>query len=121
MESLFFQLESRRFRRRILHREAAGETERVDVASGVLFFLLRSRREYRFDLRHRDRMALLVLSVRGGGTGESARRRVCRFREGEALLMTLAGEDLRFRLEPESELFVLAVADFHLKRYLSGG
>jgi AraC-like DNA-binding protein len=120
MESLFFQLESRRFRRRVLQREAAGETERVDVASGVLFFLLRSRQTYRFDLRHRDRMALLILTVRGGGVAESARRKLCRFREGDALLMTLVGEDLHVRLAPESELFILAVADFHLKRYLSG-
>ncbi len=121
MESLFFQLESRRFRRRILQREAAGETERVDVASGVLFFLLRSRREYAFELRHRDRMVLLILTIRGGGSGETPGGKILRLREGEALLTTLVGKDLRFRLDSGSELFVLAVADFHLKRYLSGG
>jgi len=121
MESLFFQMESRRFRRRILRQEAAGEAERVDVASGVLFFLLRSRQKFDFELRHRDRMLLLILTVRGEGEGETVERRLCRFREGEALLMALVGEDLHFRLAPESELFVLAVADFHLKRYLSAG
>jgi AraC-like DNA-binding protein len=118
MESLFFQLESRRYRRRDIYRDTRGRIERVDVSSGVLFFRMESRGALKYALTHHDRMALLILAVRGesrlGGEAIGAR-----LREGDALLISPGRETPDFSLASGSSLFVLAVADFHLKRYLS--
>lgn len=119
MESLFFQLESRRYRRRNIRRDEKGTIERVDVSSGVLFFRMESRRTLEYGLRHHDRMLLLILSVRGKSRLDGEEMRV-HLGEGDALLVSVGWGSPEFLLEPGSSLFVLAVAGFHLKRYLSG-
>jgi len=119
MESLFFQLESRRYRRRQLQNDGKGTIERVDVSSGVLFFWIKSQADLEYTLRHHDRMLLLILALKGGGgLGGSGVRTL--LKEGEALLLLPGETEPGFFLEPGAELFVLAIADFHLKRYLSG-
>ena len=119
MESLFFQLESRRFRRRTVRGISSESFERIDVSSGVVLFRLGARRAALYRLSHHDRMVLLPFGLRGGGRigGEGSGVSI---REGEALLFVPEIPELRFDLEAGSDLCVVAVADFHLKRYLRG-
>jgi AraC-like DNA-binding protein len=122
MESFFFHLERRRYRKRFLHSRGHGGWERVDVSSGLLYlhgtFPGGGEGE---PICYRDRMAMMLLVPRGEVRLHDALAGVdVRVREGEAALLLSTRQDLRPAFAPGTKFFWLCVADFHLERYLSG-
>ena len=122
MESFFFHLDRRRYKRTLLPVEEGNTLERVDVSSGVVYFRgCFPEGGATAPLRYRDRMGMMMLLSAGElklqdrlGGG------VHRIREGEAALLLSTRQDLEASFAPGSKLFWLFVADFHLQRYLSG-
>jgi len=122
MESFFFHLDRRRYKRSPLPVEEGNSLERVDVSSGVVYFRGSFPRGGAVGpLRYRDRMGMMLLLSKGelrlrDRIGDGSHR----IREGEAVLLLSTRQDLEAACAPGSELFWLFVADFHLQRYLSG-
>ena len=110
MESLFFNITDRRYKRETL----SGYT-RVDISNGVLF--IESQSAFSLSLKNLDRM--LILTYLKNGTfqiTDHLQAKTTKLHESQIYVSTR--QDMT--LKGEGELFVLFIADFFLKRYLSG-
>ena len=119
MESLFFNAGERRYRT-ALRRTGSGTLRRVDISNGLVALqLATSERGYRQVLRGIDRLVVLTLVKKGGYTLEREGERFegC---EGASCLYTSSRQDFALSVAPGSDISLFAVADFFLKRYLSG-
>lgn len=110
MDSLFFNITERRYRR-----ERYDFYDRVDISNGILFF--ETKRKIALQWRNFDRMVLLV-SVLSGSLRVCDRLSGTDFVLSGNTLAVTARQDLT--LEGEGHFFILCIADFFLKRYLSG-
>jgi AraC-like DNA-binding protein len=124
MESFFFNITDRRYKVTPLLESEESRVERVDISNGIVFLDARMKDDrYRFDLDHPDRMVMIVMVNRGcvqidDHIGENT----FRIKEEETTIFVSSRQKMQvsFEAEPEAEIFFLCIADFFLKRYLSG-
>ena len=124
MESLFFNITDTRYKvTEVVHTETS-VFRRVDISNGVLFFEGKLvAHEERIRLQNIDAFVMVVLVRRGsckiedhlGGYSETTQ-------EGRVLIFCSSRQDMTLTVPASecAEVFVLFVADFFLKRYLSG-
>ena len=124
MESLFFNITDTRYKvTEIVHTEAS-VFRRVDISNGVLFFEGKLvLHEAGIDLWNIDAFVMVVLVRRGSCRIED---RIGGYRvtvqEGRVSIFCSSRQDMTLNIPASAcaEVFVLFVADFFLKRYLSG-
>jgi len=119
MESLFFNAQERRYRTSF-RPIGGGSLHRIDISNGIVVLHLKSARNgYRQTLRGIDRLAVLTLVNKGGFIlhGPSIRFDAP---AGYSYLYTSARQDFDLAVAPGSDILIIAVADFFLKRYLCG-
>ncbi len=124
MESLFFNIGDRRYKTTRLHERGDDRIMRVDISNGIVFFDIRLKRHEprRFDIRNLDRMVVLSLVKEGAFTLEDRLGGgAFRGERDSSNIYCSSKQDFTLTLEgcEESDIFVLCIADFFLKRYLS--
>ncbi len=110
MDSLFFNITERRYKR-----EVHENYIRVDISNGVLF--LKSDVSFSFHLKNLDRMVMLSY-VKAGKLSfhEDIEKRV--YDASESQIYVSSRQNIT--IEADGDIFILFIADFFLKRYLSG-
>jgi len=124
MESFFFNITERRYKVTELFRDKQASLQRVDISNGIVFIESRSyAKSEALRLKNLDRMVMIVMVEKGELVIEdhlSDRKEY--IKEGSISIFCSSKQDLSFHI-PEykkSNIFVLFIADFFLKRYLSG-
>ena len=119
MQSLFFNAGDRRYRQE--HRQfGSGTIDRIDHSNGMVVFHIKSgATPFRREIQGIDRMAVLILIERGGYRIEQGRKSFVG-QAAQSRLYISASQHFKLRIEPQSDIYLFAVADFFLKRYLSG-
>lgn len=124
MESFFFNITERRYKVTELFRDRQASMQRVDISNGLVFIESRAyvKREA-LRLTNLDRMVMIVMVRKGELIIEdhfSDRKESVK--EGNISIFCSSNQDLSFHIPAHEKpnIFVLFVADFFLKRYLSG-
>ena len=124
MESFFFNIMERRYKVTALFRDKKALMQRVDISNGIVFIESRTyaRREA-LKLKNLDRMVMIVMVKAGELVMEDhLSNHKEQIKEGNIAIFCSSKQDISFHI-PEherSDIFVLFIADFFLKRYLSG-
>lgn len=124
MESFFFNITERRYKVTELFRDKNTLMQRVDISNGIVFIESRLyiKREA-LRLKNLDRMVMIVMVKEGELVIEDHASGGKEYiKEGTVSIFCSSKQDLSFHI-PEcekSDIFVLFIADFFLKRYLSG-
>jgi AraC-like DNA-binding protein len=123
MESFFFNITDTRYKVTELFKNRQEYFNRVDISNGIVF--LESRLLYRSEqiaLKNLDRMVMIVMVKEGSlhiadhiGNNESF------IGKGEIGIYCSSRQDMTLTIEKvhQSDVFILFIADFFLKRYLS--
>jgi len=124
MESFFFNITERRYKVTELYRDKKASMQRVDISNGIVFIESRTyaKREA-LKLKNLDRMVMIVMVNEGELVIEdhlSDRKEY--IKEGSIAIFCSSNQDISFDIpeHEKSDIFVLFIADFFLKRYLSG-
>jgi len=124
MDSFFFNITERRYKITDIFRNKEEYLRRVDISNGIVFVeskLLQSVQTYH--LKNLDRMVMIVMVKRGILLIEDhIEQKSEKVKESKIAIFCSSKQDLSLHVsksEP-SDLFVLFISDFFLKRYLSG-
>ena len=124
MDSFFFNITERRYKITDIFKSKEEYLRRVDISNGIVFVESRlSQSAQTFHLKNLDRMVMIVMVKRGTLVIEDHltqnREQV---KEGKIAIYCSSRQDLSLTVSQSefSEIFVLFIADFFLKRYLSG-
>ncbi len=125
MESLFFNITDRRYTTTpLFHLDSNNFMHRVDLSNGVLFFHIKlQQRSKVLSFQGLDRMVLIVMVQSGYITLEDyLAGEQFSLKSGEMGIYGSARQSMSLHIPkaPKSDVFILAIADFFLKRYLSG-
>jgi len=124
MESFFFNITERRYKVTDLFRDKQAYLKRVDISNGIVFIESKAYVNSKaLKIKNLDRMVMIVMVKEGelliedhlSGNTES-------IKEGNIAIYCSSEQDLSFHIpeHEKSDVFVLFIADFFLKRYLSG-
>ena len=120
MESFFFNITDTRYKITNLFEEDKNHITRVDISNGIVFLDISLKTSQKFHIKNLDRM--MMISVIKKGKLEiydniNSRKHILKNQTVE--LFASSKQDLNFTIDNNSEIFILFVADFFLKRYLS--
>ena len=124
MESFFFNTTDNRYKRTSLLTTDKSYLDRVDISNGVVFLegkLFYQAKEIK--IKNLDRLVMMVMVKRGTVTIQdhiSNRKEI--LKEGDVGIYCSSRQNiiLQINKRKESDVFILFIADFFLKRYLSG-
>ncbi|AKF25624.1 AraC family transcriptional regulator [Sulfurovum lithotrophicum] len=124
MESFFFNITERRYKVTELFRDKKASMRRVDISNGIVFIESRTyaKREA-LRLKNLDRMVMIVMVNEGELFIEDhLSDKEEHVSEGNIAIYCSSKQDISFHIpeHEKSDIFVLFIADFFLKRYLSG-
>jgi len=122
--SFFFNITAQSYKRSVLSHDARGYLERVDISNGMVFIEgeCRAKRE-EIHLHNLDRMVIMVMAKQGKVLlSDDISNATEIVKQGEIGLFVSSKQKMTLALPKQrnSEVFILFVADFFLKRYLSG-
>jgi len=123
MESLFFNITHTKYKTSV-SKEQGGYFKRVDISNGIVFFESRyTNRNKEIGLQNIDRMVMIVM-VRSGRlrVDDHISGHTVLLKEGETGIFCSSRQDMTLGIQKSenSDIFILFIADFFLKRYLSG-
>jgi AraC-like DNA-binding protein len=115
MESLFFNTPTQRYQR---EQTSQGITK-VDISNGIFFYDIDLKNQTKtIKLKNLDRMLMMVVIKRGTLTiNNHIEDKKQQIKENSVIVYGSSRQD--FSLAVEGEAFILFIADFFLKRYLS--
>jgi AraC-like DNA-binding protein len=124
MDSFFFNITDTRYKITQLLKESKGYLNRVDISNGIVFLESKlSGQNQEILLQNLDRMVIIVMVHKGALTihDHIIEDEKC-VKEGEIGIFCSSRQDMTLTMQKskDSNIFVLFVADFFLKRYLSG-
>lgn len=124
MESLFFNIGDKRYKTTRLYERGEEHITRVDISNGIVFFdiCLKKHDKHSFNIKNLDRMVVITVvkegkfTIRQKGNEESLSSK-----KDEVNIYCSSRQDFTLTIEAsdKSDIFVLCIADFFLKRYLS--
>jgi len=124
MESLFFNITDTRYKITTVVKEKKSTFQRVDISNGVLFFEGKLfNREEQVRLQNIDAFVMIVVVRQGSCLVEDHIGQTCaRSDAGSVSIYCSSRQDMTITIPSQkcAEVFILFVADFFLKRYLSG-
>ena len=109
MDSLFFNITDKSYKR-----EEHKNYTKVDISNGILF--LESEAEFEFHLKNLDRMLMLTY-VKSGKLTINNHMTAEEFKAQSSQIYASTKQDIT--IKANGEIFILYIADFFLKRYLS--
>ncbi|SFV58207.1 transcriptional regulator, AraC family [hydrothermal vent metagenome] len=124
MDSFFFNITDTRYKITVLHEEANGYLKRVDISNGIIFLESKLSECYKeIVLKNLDRMVIIAM-VNSGELCmyDKVDEQVVSVKEGETAIFCSSRQDMTLSMQKskDSDIFILFIADFFLKRYLSG-
>ena len=124
MDSFFFNITDRRDKLSHLYEKKDEHVLRVDISNGLVFFdVVRSLQEEKvITVRNLDRMNFIVAVRQGRCTIEDKiDAKTVTLHQDNTYLFASSRQDLKITIEKSKkvEIFILFVADFFIKRYLS--
>jgi len=124
MDSFFFNITDRRYKLSHLYEKKDEHVIRVDISNGLVFFdVVRSLQEDKIiEVKNLDRMNFVV-AVRQGRCQleDKIGAKTVTLHQDHTYLFASSRQDLKITIEKSKkvEVFILFVADFFIKRYLS--
>lgn len=124
MDSFFFNITDTRYKITQLLKESKGYLNRVDISNGIVFLESKLPRQNKeILLQNLDRMVVIVM-VRKGALliHDHIDTHTTLVKEGEIGIFCSSRQDMTLIMQKHknSDIFMLFIADFFLKRYLSG-
>jgi len=126
MESLFFNITDTSYRlTSFLSNKKNNYITRVDISNGIVFLkiALQNNKQRCYKVKNLDRMLVIVVTKKGSGVIQDHQAdKSYNFNENSINLFCSSKQDLTVEINQNnpSEIFVLFIADFILKRYRSG-
>ena len=122
MESFFFNITDRRYKISEIFKDNSEHITRVDISNGVVFLdiSLADSQVEDVEIKNLDRMVMISLVRRGNlkiYDNTTKKETICK--DNQLSIFCSSRQDLRLHVEKNSEVFILFIADFFLKRYLS--
>ena len=119
MESLFFNTPNQRYQIEELFKTEDEHLTRVDVSNGIFFYdILQKKRKHILKLQNLDRMVMIVVVKSGSLTIENHFNKKVQTLKRDRVSIYCSSRQ-NFSLGINGEIFILFIADFFLKRYLS--
>ena len=122
MESFFFNITDTRYKISEIFKTPNERITRVDISNGIVFLDICVNSPQSFHIKNLDRMVMISV-VKRGSLNICDNLTECNFqaKDSEIDVYCSSRQDLtlKFGEEKESEVFILFVADFFLKRYLT--
>jgi len=122
MESFFFNITDSRYKISEIFKKNNEYITRVDISNGVVFLdvALESAKVEEFPIKNLDRM--VMISVVKCGTlniydKTEEKNHLCK--NSELSIFASSRQNIKLRFKENSKVFILFIADFFLKRYLS--
>ncbi len=124
MESFFFNIRDTRYKLSTLFRHNDEFLDRVDISNGVVFLDAKLiNREKKVALKNLDRMVMIVM-IKAGKLEivDHLSGQKSMLKTGDIGIYCSSRQDMELRLmkSKQTDVLMLFVADFFLKRYLSG-
>ena len=124
MDSFFFNITDTRYKSAMLHEGEKGYLKRVDISNGIVFLESKLSESYKeMVLKNLDRMVIIAMVNRGElGMYDKVDEHMISVKEGETAIFCSSRQDMTLSMKKskDSDIFILFIADFFLKRYLSG-
>ena len=124
MDSFFFNITDTRYKITVLHEGANGYLKRVDISNGIIFLESKLSECYKeIVLKNLDRMVIIAMVNRGElCMHDHVENNMVSVKEGETAILCSSRQDMTLSMQKskDSDIFILFIADFFLKRYLSG-
>ncbi len=119
MESLFFNTPNQRYQVTELLNNPKEYLTRVDVSNGIFFYdISLKNRTKTIKLKNLDRMVMISMLGKGSLTIENYfDNKIYTPKENSIIIYCSSKQDFSFNIK--GEVFILFIADFFLKRYLS--
>ncbi len=124
MDSFFFNITDRRYKLSQLYKKKDEHVIRVDISNGLVFFdvALSLQEDKVIEAQNLDRMNFIV-AVRQGRCQieDKIDAKTFTLHQNNTYLFASSRQDLKITIEKskKTEVFILFVADFFIKRYLS--
>ena len=123
MDSFFFNITDTRYQVTQLFKEGKGYLNRVDISNGVVFLESKSlRQEREIVFKNLDRMVMVAMVNQGElSIYDQTNKQTTVIKEGKISIFCSSRQDMTITLKRsrDSDIFILFIADFFLKRYLS--
>ncbi len=122
MESFFFNITDTRYKISEIFKASEERITRVDISNGVVFLDVCVNLPKSFHIKNLDRMVMISVVKRGSlNICDNSTKHTFQAKDGNIDIYCSSRQDLtlEFGQEGESDVFILFVADFFLKRYLT--
>ncbi len=123
MESFFFNITDTRYKVTELFKRKEEYLTRVDISNGIVFLESKMcNRTKQVHLKNLDRMVMIVMVKQGLlSINDHIDDRKVSIKEGEVGIYCSSRQDMTLTIDKtkRSDIFILFIADFFLKRYLS--
>lgn len=124
MDSFFFNITDTSYKVTKILKKNDEHITRVDISNGIVFFdiNLSSSSSQKFNVKNLDRMVVIPVIQKGGfSLHDNIANKTYDAKEDSICIFTSSRQDLTLSINDakETKIFVLFIADFILKRYLS--
>jgi len=124
MDSFFFNITDKSYKITNIYENKTEHIRRVDISNGIAFFdiYLKASSSQKFHVKNLDRMIVIPVTKKGSFKIEDHIGKKCfDVRDDNINIFTSSRQDITLTIndEKETDIFVLFIADFILKRYLS--
>ena len=123
MESFFFNITDTRYKVTELFRCKEEYLNRVDISNGIVFLECKLlNRSKQIHLKNLDRMVMIVMAKQGSfSIYDQTSDKEEHLKEGKIGIYCSSRQDMTLTIDEaeKSDIFILFIADFFLKRYLS--
>ena len=124
MDSFFFNITDTRYKISTLSSKKNGYLNRIDISNGIVFVQSQfSFQEEKIHLNNLDRMVMIVMVQKGKLTiNDDVDKKEVVVEKGKIAVFCSSHQDMILTMQESkhSDVFILFIADFFLKRYLSG-
>ncbi len=124
MDSFFFNITDTRYKITQLLKDGKEYLNRVDISNGIVFLENKlSGQKKKILLQNLDRMVMIIMVRKGElNIHDHIDAHTALVKEGEIGIFCSSKQDMTLTMQKskDSDIFMLFIADFFLKRYLSG-
>jgi len=116
MESLFFNIQNNHYRVTQIDKYNVGNIERVDIQNGLLFFKVNIKNGvWRLNIKDIDRFVMIAVVNQGSLV---VNNKILNSGYSATFAVSYYEFSIELKKSKKSDIFILFVADFFLKRYL---
>jgi len=118
MESLFFNTPTQRYKTTKLFRSDDEYLTKIDISNGIFFYDTSLKKPQSIQLKNLDRMVMIPVIKQGSLTIQNHAQETTQRLQSNSITIYCSSRQ-NFSLIIQGEIFILFIADFFLKQYLS--